>query len=1016
MHVATGGRFHERDEFVTRRAARMRHASVWLPGLLLGISCGAADGPPDPQDRGDELSEIVVTGSRIRRADDDRLEPTLVIDSRYLEDRGITNVLDALKELPNVSSLGNSLQGGQSTFGIGQSFVNLYTLGSNRSLTLVDGRRFVSGNSASIYGPTGTGGGEIDLNVIPTQIVDRIEVTSVGGTPVYGSDAIAGTVNILLKHDYQGFQVDALGGIAQKGDASESRVRFLAGKNFGDGRGNLEMSAELVNTPGLLSQQRAPYSYGNNFLNPVGSSPYQYVLYPNVVLGGTSRSGVPTTADVYANSSSPYSIRNAAGQVLAFSQGHLVPWTYGPASGISNVGGDGYGVDWNYVLAAPQERINGTMLGRLDINDHVRLFGELWFSETHTSIAAQDDDFDWALGNGAGLPNGNLIISATNPFLSAADQATIARNLAAFAATAGNPPQTRSFYLSRVNDDIDNGEATADQNTKRAVLGLEGPIAGFTDLHYEISGNYGRLVNQNATPSVNYQNFFNALNAVRGPNGTIVCAPGQVNSPVATESGTCAPFNPFGYDIASAAAKAYVTTLAESASINTQRIFTTSLDGTLLKLPTGAMKFAMGYENRRETAEFDPDSFYQEAAGQFSVIPPTAGAFHTNEVFGELEVPVLEPGMGLPGAHRFEVEGAIRDIDHSIAGKTIAWTAGLRFEPVAAFMFRGNYTRSVRAPTITEAFSATTLSYETPADPCDALNVNGGPDPKVRAANCAAAGIKQPFVSNSATLGTLALYAGNPNLLNEVANSRSFGFVARPKEGLSLQVDYVGIDLKQAIQELNAAQVLEACYDDPDYHNGYCSRVTRQADGQLQEVAAGFFNEAHLTFNGVSSRLDYGFPVPFAAVPGHYGDLHLRLDYFFNNHSSLNVGETDYLQLPGSVDNPRHQATASIRWSKGAVFGFWETQFIEHGSFDQGLAPNFANYPGVSDWFVHNLMLGCAPDEHFRVQLMIQNVFDRQPPVPLPIAPPTNFEFNGEARYFSGLMGRHFQIFASYRL
>jgi iron complex outermembrane receptor protein len=998
-------------------AAKARYGSVLLPLVLLGVACAAAEDQsvptPSSQKPQDDLSEIVVTGSRIRRPDDERLEPTLVLDSQSLDDRGITNVLDALKELPSVSALSSSLQGGQTTFGIGQSFVNLYTLGSNRTLTLVDGRRFVSGDSGS---PTQGGGSEVDLNVIPTQLLDRIEVTSVGGTPVYGSDAVAGTVNLILKHDFQGLQVDALGGIAQRGDASESRVRFLAGKNFDDSRGNLEVSAELVNTPGLLSQQRAPYSYGNSFLTPIGPSPYQYVLYPNVVYGGVSQSGVPTLADVYANSKSPNSITNAAGQALAFNQGHLVPWTYGPASGISNVGGDGYGSDWNYPIAAPQERINSAMLGRFDINDHVRVFGELWFSETHTSIAAQDDALDWALYNSAGLPQGNLIISATNPFLSAADQATIARNLAAFAAIPGNSTQTNYFYMSRVNDDVENGGATADQNTKRVVLGVKGSIADVSDVHYEISGNYGRLVNQNATPALNYQNFFNALNAVRGPNGTIICATGYTNSPVATDSGTCAPFNPFGYNIASPAAMGYVTTLAKSVSINTQRIFTTSLDGTLFKLPTGAVKFALGYEDRRESAEFDPDSFYQEAAGQFPAIPPIDQAFHTNEAFAEIEVPILEPAMELPGAHRLELEAAIRDIDHSISGKTIAWTGGFRFEPAKGLMIRGNYTRSVRAPTINEAFSPTTVSYESPVDPCDALNVNSGPDPKVRAANCAAAGIKQPFVSNSSYVGIPVLYAGSPNLANEVTNSRSIGFVAKPMEDLSLQVDYVGIDLKQAIQQLDSTEVVEACYDNPTYANNYCSRVSRQADGQLQQVAAGYFNEGHLTFNGVTTRLDFGLPVPFTTVAGQFGTLHLRLDYFFNNHNSLTIGNNDYQQLPGSLDNARHQATASIRWTKGSVFASWETQFVEHGTFDQGLPPNYADYPGVGDWFVHDLMLGCTPYQHLRLQFMVQNVFDRQPPVPAPITPPTDFGFSGLSRYFSGLMGRHFQIFASYRL
>jgi iron complex outermembrane recepter protein len=994
-------------------------ASWCIAQLLIAGLCAAADAPSGPEPTApntqDDLSEIVVTGSRIRRPDDERLEPTLVIDSQYIEDRGITNVLDALKEMPGVSSLGVSLQSGQSPFGLGESFVNLYTLGAHRTLTLVDGQRFVSGSSNSVYG-TGEGG-EVDLNVIPTQLVDRIEVTSVGGTPVYGSDAIAGTVNIKLKHDFQGFEVDALGGISEHGDASESRVRVLAGQNFSDGRGNIEVNAELLNTPGLLSQQRAPYSEGNSFTAPIGPSPYQYVLYPNVVVGGTSQSGVPTTQDVYVNSKSPYSITNAVGQPLAFSQGHLVPWAYGPASGYNNIGGDGYGEDWNDLLAAPQERINGVTLGRFDFNDHVRLFGEFWFSETHTSVGVGIDNLDSALfGAPAGIPGGNLIISATNPFLSAADQATIARSLAASAAATGNSGQPGQFYLSRVNDDLADGNATSNQNMTRVVLGVEGPVAGFSDLRYEVSGNYGHLANQNAMPDINYQNFFNALNAVRGAHGSIICAPGYTNSPVASESSGCAPFNPFGYDIASAAAKAYVTTLAQATSINTQRIFTSSLEGTLFKVPMGPVKFAAGYENRREGASFDPDSYYQEAAGQLPPIGPVSGSFHTNEVFGELEVPVLEPAMELPAAHRLEIEGAVRDIDHSISGKMIAWTGGLRFEPVASLMLRGNYTRSIRAPTITEAFTGASVGYETPSDPCDAANINGGPDPKVRAANCAAAGIKQPFTSSATTLGIPVIYVGNQGLANEVANSRSFGFVAKPATGLNLQVDYVAIDLKEAIEELDSAQVLQACYDDPSYPNDYCSRVNRNASGQIENVTAGFFNEGHLTFNGISTELNYDAPMPFAPVAGAYGNLHMRVDYFFNNHNSLDLGEADRLQLIGSVDNSRHQARGSIRWTKGAVFGLWETQFIGHATFDQGLPPNYADYSGVSCWFVHNLTMGYSLDSHLRLQMTVQNVFDRQPPSPLPIAPPTNFGFNGQSTYYSGLLGRYFQISVHFRL
>jgi iron complex outermembrane recepter protein len=983
--------------------------------LVILPAAAATDDMPAPPAVSDELEEVVVTGSRIRRPDDERLEPTQVIGGQYLDERSITNVLDALKELPNVGTLGNSLQAGQSAFGAGQSFVNLYTLGSNRTLTLVDGRRFVSGNSASVFGATGSGGEEVDLNVIPTELVDRIEVASVGGTPVYGSDAISGTVNIILKHDYQGFQIDAQSGISGQGDSSQSRLRLLGGRNFDDGRGNIEVSAELANLPGLLGSERRPYSSGNAFLEPTGPSPYQWVMYPNVVLGGISASGVPTVADVYANSKSPFAITSPSGQVLAFNQGHLAPWTFGTPDpdGITNVGGDGHAYWSDVALLSAQQRINTTLLGRFDLNDHARLFGELWFSETHTFVPDGDGDPNTAFINSAGLPGGNLIISAANPFLSAADQATIARNLAAFAAIPGNPTQTDHFYLSRFNDEIESDSMTEDQNTKRAVLGIEGPLPGLSDVHYEVSGNYGRLVNQSATPSVNYQNFFNALDAVRGPNGSIVCAGGYANSPAPTASSTCAPFNPFGFDLASPAAKAYVTSLAQATSVNTQRIFTASLDGTLFPLPTGPLKFAGGYENRRESAEFDPDPFYEQGAGQDPAILPIAGAFHTNEVFGELEVPVLEPDMRIPAAHRLELEGAIRDVDHSIAGKTITWTGGFRFEPVASLMIRGNYTRAIRAPTLTEADTPESRDYDTVTDPCDAHNIGDGPDPAVRAVNCAAAGIRQPFTSNTGFTPTYLV--GNASLKNEIANSRTFGFVAKPLDGLSLQVDYIGIDLKQAIQELDSNEVLDACYDARTFPNEYCSRVIRGADGQITQVVAGFFNEAHLTMNGISSGLEYRFDVPFAQTPGGLGVLDWRVDYFFANHNSVTVVD-DYYDISSAVANSRHQANTSLRWAKGPVYALWHTLFVSRAVFYNGLPADYADYTGVPSWCVHDLTIGYAPGAHFRIQLLVNNLFDRQPPAPAPIVPPSDYGVGGISRYFSGLMGRYFVLSASYRL
>jgi iron complex outermembrane recepter protein len=991
--------------------------SLVLVGMMTASAAEDQSVPKPKQDQ-DELQEVVVTGSRIARPELERLQPTTVVGSDFIDKRQYTNIVDALNELPAFGQPDNSLVGAQSGFGIGQSFANFFSLGSQRTLTLVDGRRFVPANAPSIFGATGAGGEQVDLNVIPTQLVDRIETIAIGGAPIYGSDAIAGTVNIILKHDFDGLAVDASGGISNKGDAPEERLRVLAGKNFADGKGNIELSAEIAGSGGLNGTQRQTYRNDNSFiLNSDASSPYQYILSPNQRLGSISTQGVPMTDDGYLNFTPQVAITNPAGGLLSFSHGALAPYNLGPAepSGVFNIGGDGLDFSRFATLLSPQERINGTVLGNFEFNEHAKLYGEFWYSETHNAFPAAQGEYDTALFAPAGQVSGNLIISATNAFLSPADQATIARNLAAYAAVPGNPTQTSVFYLARLNQDIGNGGATADQNTKRVVLGMKGSL-GFSDWKYDVSGNYGQTTNASITPSLNFQNFTNALNAVPGPGGTVICAPGYVTSPVPTQSGTCAPFNPFGYGIASRAANAYVTDLASAVSTLTQRDFTAAIDGTVFTLPGGAVKLVAGYENRRESAEFDPDQFYQQGLGYDIPIGPTDGSFLTNEVFGEALVPLISPGNDIPFVHRLELEAAAREVDHSVAGHATTWTAGARYEPVSILQFRGNYTRAIRAPSVTEAFTPTSQAFSTASDPCDHTLVNGGPDPATRAKNCAAAGIAQPFTSNIISFTEPITVSGDPTLQNEVADSRTVGFLLRPLPRMSLAVDYVSIDIENVITTVNATDVLDACYDNPSFPNADCDRVSRSSDGQITLVKTGFANEGFQIFNGVQTQFDYSFDLPGA---GRFGTMAIRLNHFFMNHNTQSVGSSDFLVLPGEIGFSKHKAVLDLTWSKDAFFALWQTRFTGRAVFDNALAgTNTSQITGVGNWWVNDLTLGYSPIPNLKVQLVVDNVFDKQAPFPLPATPQTANDpgGNGTSTYFSGILGRYFILSFNYKL
>jgi iron complex outermembrane receptor protein len=963
-----------------------------------------------------DLSEIVVTGSRIARTTDERLDPTTVVTGEYMDKRSFTNVIDALNELPAFGQPGNSLVGGQSQFGVGQSFANFFSLGSQRTLTLVDGRRFVPANAPSIFGATGAGGEQVDLNVIPTQLIDRIETIAVGGAPIYGSDAIAGTVNIILKHNFEGFLIDAQGGISTHADAPEERVRLLAGKNFADGRGNIEASAEFAYSSGLNGQQRPRYAVDNQFVKNPAGSPFQYFLSPNQRLGSINTQGVPMTDDGYLNFTPTFGIFSPGGQLLSFNHGALAPYNLGPAAapGTFNIGGDGIDFSRFATLLSPQERINGTVLGNFEFNEHAKVYTELWYSGTHTSFPQAQGVYDTALFAGAGQNSGNLIISATNPFLSAADQATIARNLAAYAAIPGNPTQTSQFYLARLNQDIGDGGSTANQNTKRAVLGIKGSL-GFSDWNYDISGNYGQTVNSSITPSPNFQNYLNALNAVPGPNGP-VCAPGGPVSPVPTQSTTCAAFNPFGFGIASRAAQAYVTDLASAVATLTQRDFNLAIDGTLFTLPAGPVKLAAGYENRRESADFEPDQFYQQGLGYFIPIGPTEGSFLTNEVFGELKLPVISPQNNVPFVHSIEIDAAARDVNHSVAGHATTWTAGLRFEPVQMLQFRGNYTRAIRAPSVTEAFTPTSQAFATASDPCDTSLIDTGPNPAVRARNCATAGVPKPFSSNIISFTEPITVSGDPTLQNEIADSRTFGFVFKPLPRMTLSVDYISIDIENVITTVNATDVLNACYDNPSFPNADCARVTRTPSGpnqgQITLVQTGFDNEGSQKFNGVQTNFVYGLDLGSGA---RYGTLDFSLNEFFMNHNTQTVGSNDQLAFAGEIGFSKHRAVFNTQWSKGPLFALWSVDYTGKAVFDNQQSNNVSQFLGVNAWWINNLTVGYQPIDNLKVQLVVDNIFDKQQPYPLPTVPPTSNNGAGTSTYFSGIMGRYFVLSASYK-
>lgn len=1005
---------------------------------------------------------IVVTGSRIERRNVDSSSPIQVIDSKELDARGYQTIAQALNELPSFGVPGASPVGfNQSGFGAGQSFVDFLGLGSQRTLTLVNGRRFVSSNTSSIFGPTGSGGSQVDLNTIPTKLIDRVETVAAIGAPIYGADAIAGTINILLKRDYDGIDLDAQYGLSSRGDAPDYRFRALVGKNFADGRGNITLSGEYNQSKGLLFTDRALTASDDRFDQPRAASQYQQVPYRNFRLPSIWSGGIPLVGGVtygldlsfspqqsdvfFGDPSFNFGANGAGNSQLRFaSDGRLEAIDFGSTIGpddgfnIFSSGGNGFTLRDVENLQTDLKRYNANAVGSYELSSDVSLFGEAWYSVSEGRNLASQPVYNTALFGPAGSRDGNLIIPLSNPFLTPAARSAIQNSITnnpgsdqnnPFGDPALNGITQNYFYLGRANVDLSPGVSTGKVEVLRFVGGINGTLHVLPekDWKFEASMNYGRSITSSRNPEVNEQNFRNALNATVDGNGKIICAPGFTNSPAATLSSTCASLNLFGNQV-SQAAKDYITTIATPRSVNEQYDAIASVSGPLVRLPGGDLSFALGFEHRQESSSFAPGSFYFGSAdpdprtdangdgdltndrgsyGRSVPIDPVKGKYNTNEIFGELNADVVSPDMEVPLVRSLAFQSAARYVWNSFAGGDLTWTAGGRYSPFTLLTLRGAYTRAIRAPSVTEAFNPTSSSYVFATDPCDRTQQGTGPDPATRAKNCAAAGIPANFQALSNSRSFPGYTFGNPNLTNEKSDSYSAGVVITPPllRGLSATVDYVDITLNNAISQFGTSQVVAACYDSTTYPaNPFCPLVTRDSTKQLSNVGSTYFNSAQLRYKGILADIRYNFATP---VLGAASRLGLSASYQYLDTLTNQVGSFDKPTITdNSVGYSKHKGVVSLSYDNNGFSTQVQASYIGKAKVDPNAAANFYSVSDVNSVIFVNLAMSYDVGDRFTIRANVDNLFGTTPPYPYPLA-------GGTTTYFRGILGPYFRVGAA---
>ena len=826
-------------------------------------------------------STITVTGSRIRRPNDTSTIPVTTIVGEQFFQQGQTNVGDTLNDLPQLRSTFAQQNPGLGIGIAGLNLLDLRGLGTQRTLVLVNGRRHVPADILN-------NAVSVDTNTIPNDLIERVDIVTGGNSAIYGSDAIAGVVNFVLRNSYDGIQIRAQAGVAEEGFGGNQYISGMFGKNFADGRGNVTLHGEYSRTDRVFASDVPAFRRNNNFLvidadggaglvnggdgfidraffNNISSSTIHYnglvpINQRNVPNAG--QCGNATTA----NNGAPNTAGTAFNCTYFFSDaGRLVQQTgtrFGTGLNSAIVNSNGQtGREGRTVSVLPfTERYNFNFLGRFEFSDAAEVFVEAKWNRVN------------ALGNNAGPSfvqgTGGTVdfrerTRLDNPFLNPADRTTLANliltsgcntSLTVTCVAAGNltPANIAAiadgsyrFVNSRNLVDVGLRDERFQRDTFRVVGGLRGTFND--DWSYEVSANYGKFKQDTTTDGfIDRQRFALALDAGRNPvTGAIQCrsqfdpasavplvgfaAPASANAArLATDIAACLPYNPFGSPDNSASVNYFARTFTASASLE-QLIFSGFVSGDLsqlFELPGGPVSFALGGEYRREDAFYQQDQFVTDGFTNGVSIPTfSPDTFEVKEAFGELRLPILRDK---PFFYELTLSGAGRVAKYQGAvGTVYSYNAGLDYAPVQDLRFRANYSRAVRAPNVSETGFPLVPNFSNGfTDPCNPAVIGTG----VRAANCLADIGAATLATFTNIAQSLPIVSGsNPNLDVETSDSYTVGAVIQPRwvPGLSLSVDYYDINVKGVIANVTPQQIVNQCYDSPTLDNIFCGQFSR---------------------------------------------------------------------------------------------------------------------------------------------------------------------------------------------
>lgn len=640
-----------------RRTALATASGLTIAGMLQASPAAAQDS---------QVEEVVVTASRVNRTGFDAPTPTTVVGAENLQAVGATNVADMLNTLPTFGGGTTPATTSHSSQNAGANFLNLRDLGNNRTLVLIDGRRHV---------PT-TSSGLVDINVIPAALLSRVEVVTGGASAAWGSDAVAGVVNLIFRDDLEGFEGQIQGSTSQRRDNEEFNAALAGGFRFAGGRGHFMAASEYVDMKGVGADRDWFREHQQVIANPAyaaGNGQPQNLILPNVTASVATLGGLITDGPLKGLQFLP------GGQTSQFRYGQNLGTQY-------HTDGDGIYPGDLINMVTPLTRANLFTRTTFELTDNVEAFVEASaaYAETTFNLSTSYD-------------LGTLTIRRDNAYLPAA----VAGQMDA----AG----VSTFRMGRFNRDIAFNVVDNKNATYRIAAGLKGEFGDSWkwDAYYQYGQNRyaARIFNNRITA-----NFNSALDAVRNPaDGQIVC-----RSTLTAPTNGCVPINLFGEGAPSAAAIDYVTGNQSLLAHIEEQAAAASLSGEPFSTWAGPVSIATGAEYRKESVDQEVDAIAQ--ASGFAIGNPKAlsGSYDVKEAFVETVIPLAKD---MAFAQSLDFNGAVRVTDYSTSGTVWTWKAGATYVPFEGVKLRVTRSRDIRAPNLSELYSSYVLTFSSITDP-----------------------------------------------------------------------------------------------------------------------------------------------------------------------------------------------------------------------------------------------------------------------------------------------------------